>query len=400
MQSRVSQSSILWRQVVGLSAILAAVMFSWMAYGLYQPKILEELGFIKLAAWLPIIQGFLGAILEPLVGGISDRIQRRFGSRLPIITTGVTIAGLIFVAVAILLQWRVPVWIRPFVPVLMTLWVMSMIIFRGPVVALLRQAAPLATLPKANMVLTVVFGIIGALSPIMTVFLNSIGGSITFILGAISLTVGATILYTSTPRDVLFTAVESSKSFISLKTISIIYTIGLGVGLEINLLLRTFPQIIQTQLPGSNTAWIVSGILLVCAASVAPVATLTMKLGAFLAMKLGMLIIVTCLGLVLFQLGNIFAIGLILAAGVGFGLVFESQIPLILGMVASDRAGLGTGLYFGGIGAAGALVSILLQSTNAITPTTELIWGAVSFFIVIVCLPNNKIPNLSEKLEI
>jgi MFS family permease len=391
MQSRVSQSNILWRQVVGLSAILAAVMFSWMAYGLYQPKILQELGFIKLAAWLSIIQGFLGAVLEPLIGGLSDKIQRRFGSRLPIITTGVTIAGLIFVAVAILLQWKIPVAVRPLVPVLMTLWVMSMIIFRGPVVALLRQAAPLAALPKANMLLTVVFGIIGALSPIMNVFLNSIGGSITFILGAISLTVGATILYTSTPRDVLFTKVESVKSFISLQTIAIIYIIGLGVGLDINLLLRTFPQIIQKQLPGSNTDLIISVILITSALAAAPVAKLTTKMGAKLTIKLGMLIILICLALLLFQLGNILAVGLILAAGIGFGLIFESQIPLILGMVASDKAGLATGLYFGGIGLAGALVSILLQPTNAITPTTELIWGTVSFFMVISCLPNNNV---------
>ncbi|RUT08811.1 hypothetical protein DSM106972_008640 [Dulcicalothrix desertica PCC 7102] len=396
MQFRVSQSSILWRQVVGLSAILAAVMFSWMAYSLYQPKILQELGFVKLAAWLGIIQGFLGAVLEPFVGSVSDQIQRRFGSRLPVITTGVTLAGLIFVAVAILLQWQIPVVIRPFVPVLMTLWVMSMIVFRGPVVALLRQAAPLAALPQANMLLTVVFGLVGALSPIMTGFLNSIGGSITFILGAISLTIGATVLYTLTNRDVLFINIEASKSFISLKNISIIFTIGLGVGLEINLLLRTFPKIIQ-HLSGIQANWIISGILLLSALTVVPAATLTTKLGAKLAMKLGMLIIVICLALLLFQLGSMLAIGLILVAGFGFGLVFESQIPLILGMVASDRAGLGTGLYFGGIGAAGALISILLQLVNSITPLNQLIWGAVSSLIVILCLANNKISNLSEK---
>jgi len=46
-------------------------------------------------------------------------------------------------------------------------------------------------------------------------------------------------------------------------------------------------------------------------------------------MKLGMLIIVICLGLILFQLGSILAIGLILVAGIGFGLIFESQISLI-----------------------------------------------------------------------
>jgi hypothetical protein len=57
MQLRTSQPSIIWRQVWGLSAMLAAVMFSWMAYSLYQPKILQELGFVKMAAWLGIIQG-------------------------------------------------------------------------------------------------------------------------------------------------------------------------------------------------------------------------------------------------------------------------------------------------------------------------------------------------------
>ncbi|MBW4598377.1 MAG: hypothetical protein KME29_01875 [Calothrix sp. FI2-JRJ7] len=54
---------------------------------------------------------------------------------------------------------------------------------------------------------------------------------------------------------------------------------------------------------------------------------LTINLGAKLTMKLGMLIIVICLGLILFQLGSILAIGLILVAGIGFGLIFESQIP-------------------------------------------------------------------------
>jgi Na+/melibiose symporter-like transporter len=265
MQLRDSQSSILWQQVWGLSAILAAFMFSWMAYNLYQPKILQELGFVKLATSLGIIQGFMGAALEPLVGAISDRIQRRFGSRLPLITTGVTLAGLIFVGTSILLQWQIPVGIRWLVPLLMTLWVMSMIVFRGPVIALLRQAAPLAVLPQANMVLTVIFGLVGALSPLMTVFLNSIGASITFILGAIALTIGATILYSSTPQTALFSTPESVQSSVSFVLTSIIFAVGLGVGLEINLLLRTFPPIIQTQISGISIDGIVSIILLISA---------------------------------------------------------------------------------------------------------------------------------------
>ncbi|MBF2062858.1 MAG: MFS transporter [Calothrix sp. C42_A2020_038] len=380
MQLRTNQSSVLWRQVWGLSAILAAVMFSWMAYGIYQPKILQDLGFIQLATCLGIIQGFLGAVLEPLVGAVSDQIQQRFGSRLPIITTGVTIAGLIFVAVAILLQWKIPVGIRPLIPVLMTVWVMSMIIFRGPVVALLRQAAPLTALPQANMLLTIVFGLVGALSPIMNSFLTSIGGSITFILGAISLTVGATILYVSTPKNILFAPSQSTKSDISLRKISIIFIIGLGIGLEINLLLRKFPLILHKQLPIIQSDWIVSAILLTSALSVIPITKITMKLGAKLTIKAGMLIVLTCFGATLLNLNSILAIGLIVAGGIGFALIFESQIPLILGMLANDRAGLGTGLYFGGMGAAGSFTSILLQSAP-LTSGTELLYGTIVLFV-------------------
>ena len=57
-----AQSSILWRQVWGLSAVLAAVTLSWMAYGFYQPKILQDLGFVEMAQGLGILQGFMGAL--------------------------------------------------------------------------------------------------------------------------------------------------------------------------------------------------------------------------------------------------------------------------------------------------------------------------------------------------
>jgi hypothetical protein len=384
MQLYNSQSPIIWRQVWGLSAILTAVMFSWTAYSYFQPKILQELGFVQLATSLGIIQGFMGAVIEPLVGGISDKIQSRFGNRLPIITTGVTLAGLIFVATSILLRWQIPVTIRWIVPTLMTLWVMSMIVFRGPVVALLRQAAPLAALPQANTMLTVVFGLVGALSPLMTVFLYNIGASITFILGAIALTIGATILYNSTPKDVLFSTPTSAQSVISPIVIGIIFAMGLGVGLEINLLLRTFPEILKTQIINLAPKWIVSIILLVSAFCAIPATKLTMKLGAKQAMRLGLFAILVCMGFALFPVGNVVAMALILTAGVSFGLIFESQIPLVLGMVPSDRAGLGTGLYFGGIGAASALVSIFLEGTTPVTPIVEFLWCAASFALILL----------------
>jgi hypothetical protein len=98
MQMNTTYHRVLWRQVWGLAALLAAIVFSWMAYSFYQPVILTNLGFIELAQSLGIIQGFLGAAIEPLAGIMSDRSMHKIGSRLPGIAVGITLAGLLFVA--------------------------------------------------------------------------------------------------------------------------------------------------------------------------------------------------------------------------------------------------------------------------------------------------------------
>jgi MFS family permease len=354
------QPSILWRQVWGLSAVLAAVTFSWMAYGFYQPKILQDLGFVEMAQGLGILQGFMGAVAEPIVGGLSDRVQHRLGNRLPMITLGVALAGLIFVGVALLLQWRIPVGIRWIVPVLMTLWVLSMIIFRGPVMALLMQAAPLAALPKANVILAMLFGLMGALGPLLRMGLQSAGASVTFLLGAIALTLGATLLYTGAPQHNLFAFPQSTLPPVSLHRIGAIFGVGLGCGLEINLLLRVFPQNFQTQFPTVSAEWLTAGILLVSVLVAIPMSTFTTKVGVKQSMLTGLVAIAVCVGFTLFKLSSIWVVGLFVMAGTAFGMVFSSQISFALRMVPSGRAGLGTGLYFGGIGAATAILSYLL----------------------------------------
>jgi MFS family permease len=384
MQFRETQP-ILWRQVWGLAAILAAVTFSWMIYSLYQPKILQELGFIQLAAWLGIIQGLIGAMVEPILGGFSDQIQRRYGSRLPMITVGVTLAGLIFVGSALFLQWQIPSGLRWIVPVLMTLWVISMISFRGPVIALLRQTAPLKALPQANVVLTMVFGFVGAMEPVIGKVSQQVGASIAFVLGAIALTTGATILYRSAPKSHLIQS-PSTRSDVSLRQRVLIFTTGLGVGIGINLLIRLFPQGFYADSSLIHPDWIPSAILLISAFMAIPLSILTAQRGLNLAMLSGLFGILLCLGLVQLHPGGIGGLGLVAIAGIAFGLVFESQIPLALGLVPPDRAGFGTGLYFGGIGAATAFISILLRQLNPISGFTGLLVGAISFGMVVFCL--------------
>lgn len=381
MQASTPQPQILWRQVWGISALLAAISFSWMAYGLYQPQILKNLGFVQLAGWLGVIQGGLGVGIEPLVGAFSDRVLWRFGSRLPVISTGVTLAGLIFVCVALLLQINLPGQVRWLVPVLMTLWVMAMIVFRGPVVALLQQTAPLAALPQSNTVLTVVFGVVGALEPLLSQLFQRVGESITFLLGAIALVLGASVLYYSGPPRSLFEAMVVPKLPVNRSRQMTIFVLGLGTGLAQNILLRTFPAALATPATGWKSPLISSAILLISAISVVPLQALISRLGVSEAMLWGVASVTLCTGLAVLNPPGGLAVGLVIVAGMSFGLIFVNQIPFALRYGSPDQAGLSTGLLFGGVGAATALVSALALLWP-VTPTGMTLLCAVIALLI------------------
>jgi MFS family permease len=395
INSLTSRSEILWRQVWGLAALLAAIIFSWMAYRIYQPKILQKLDFVELTAWLGIMQGLLAAFIEPLIGAFSDRIQRNLGSRLPMISVGVILAGVIFAATSLLVQQNLQGGIRWILPVLMTVWVMAIIAFRSPAIALLRQFAPVAELPQANAVLLIVFGLIGAIGPVLDDFLKKMGASITFMLGAIALIIGACILQSFTPVHKLDPSTLDRDAPCSLppQLLALIFVVGLGAGFEVNLLISIFPKVLQAQLPSFKAEYIASTILLLSAIASVPLGKFTTLLGADHAMLFGLGTMTGLMGLTLLNDSPIQTLGIILAFGVSFGLVFISMIPLALGMVAPSHAGLGTGLYFSGGGAGFAVVSILIKQIGII-PIGAFLLAEVAFLVVVVCI------YLSRKIRI
>jgi hypothetical protein len=222
-------------------------------------------------------------------------------------------------------------------------------------IALLRQLAPDRELPQANAVLVFVFGLVGAIGPLLDILLQSIGASITFMLGAIALVVGAYILRSSNPTHALDPSILNhniSISRISKLRLIMIFIIGLGAGLEVNLLMSIFPKVLQSQLPNIKLEFITSGILLVSAIASVPLGNLTVKLGANQTILLGLVTIAALMKLTLSNYNSMLAIGLILAFGIAFG-----------------------------GGGATALLPILMKQT-AITPITGFYLSAIAFFVV------------------
>lgn len=408
-----SRPDILWRQVWGLATLIAAMSFSWIIYGLYQPKILQKLEFTEILGSLGIFQGILAAILEPFVGNFSDRIHQRLGNRLPVISVGVTLASLIFVVVALLISQNPQGVTRWLVPVLMTVWVIAMIILRGPTIAMLMQFAPVTELPQANAVLVFVFGLVGAISPLLNILLRNIGAPVTFLLGAIALIMGAYILQSLTPDHSFnfftsrnFAPVSASSTLSHHKCDSsssnldvtnstplilliLIFLVGLGAGLEINLLMSVFPLELQTQLPSIRLEFITSGILIVSAIASVPLGEWTAQLGANKAITLGLGAMTGFMGLALLNDYDILVVGFIIAFGMSFSLVLVSMIPFALSKVPPHQTGLSTGLYFAGCAGATALVTILSQQIG-ITSIGAFLLAEIAFFVVTTCIMISK----------
>lgn len=375
---------ILWRQVWGLSALLTAILISFKAYELYQPGILTELGFGALIGSLAVIQGLLGSVVNPIVSGFSDAILRRTGSRLPQIVVGITLAGLIFVIVAWLVSDRGPIGIRWLIPALMVLWLMAMIAVRGPAIALLKQFAPVTELPQANSLIILVLGLVSAVNPLLEILLKQLGASLTFMVGAIALLIGAALLFSTTPQHTLslFTPTDSKKA--SPQLLSLIFLIGLGASLELILLMSVFARLLQVQLGLPRIEWVSAAILFVAAITANPLSKLTTHLGPARAIQVALGTIALVMGVISLHPGRSVATLLVLVLGVGMGLLLISIIPFCLANVPLTQAGLSTGLYFGGNSLASAIAAFL-QATH-ISVLTAFGWTIASFAATAFCL--------------
>jgi MFS family permease len=274
---------IYWRQVWGLAALVGAIVFCWMAYGFYQPLVLTRLGFGELAIWLGIFQGVLGAALEPFIGLFADRYAHKLGQRLPFITIGITLAGLIFVVLSWLLAIDLPLSIRWIVPLLMTGWILAMIVFRGPAVALLVQMAPTQVLPQASSILILVFSIVGALGPVFGKIIVWIGAPATFLLGAAVLAIGRWLLAAAPPKSVVPSPILDPLLYLEVIRI---YSVGMICGLLVNLLLRWSPQLLAPQLSGIEPNVLTAIILGIAAISVLPAQGLVQRWESNRAMQI------------------------------------------------------------------------------------------------------------------
>lgn len=340
----------------------------WSVYNAFVPIFLAE-RFLMAAGFIGFfmtLDNIAALIIQPLVGSWSDRIQTPIGRRIPFILVGAPLAAAAF----ILLPKSQAMWVF-FISALMLL--VSMAIWRTPVVALMPDITPSRFRSQANGIINLMGGVGAIIAFLGGATLYEMDPAYPFYLGAGLVTLSAILvfLFIKEPKNAETKIEEPPKLIESIKFIlndkdksalrillAIFFWFISYNGIEAFFTLYAKNHLSFTESDGSRLLGqlalffvlfslpsgyigaaagrkrtIISGIILMaaCIASmyILPVSTLTIQLTS------------------LPVLGNIPVVGAILmVTGIAWALININSLPMVVDMTDASLIGTYTGLYY------------------------------------------------------
>jgi MFS family permease len=353
----------LWAPVFALAALYGALTISWVIYRIHLPGLLTKFGFSEgFAPQLLLIETVLAIALEPLAGYWSDRLQARKGNRFSLISVGVVLTAILFVATPLWVMIVTPDQVtRWTLPLLLILWAIAMALFRSPAVALLVAYASPPRLPLAASALTLMAGLAGAAMPLAKSGIVNLGFLTSFVLAAILLLATVMVLRSLNPANTPTMPQESVTQSRPLTNPVMILITGLIVTLGFRSLIDILPKLVKAQLPSVQPPLLLGFIFLAIAILSLPLGKLALSLGDRQAVFRGAMGMVIGLGLMLVTHNTGLAIANALLFAAAFSLASNGAFALSLRSLSPDRAGLGIGLFFGGAAIASSLMGLLAQ---------------------------------------
>jgi Na+/melibiose symporter-like transporter len=390
-----NSSSIAWKPIIGLASLQGAITLTWVIYNLYIPQLLVQLGFPAIAGlYLLAIENLLAALIEPLMGLVSDRVKTWLGIRFPWVILGTLLSAFIFV----LLPWagnfdRTTI-LRWLLPIGAIVWAMAMAIFRAPVLSLLGSYAERSYLPQAASWLTLTSLLAGYLSqPVHSKILKDLGAVGAFGLGSLSLIVAVLVfslcqpparqppIAPPEPQAQLFQQPAFSKS-----QLFTLLWMGIGIGIGTAFLRRMLSPAEATQL----LAWFTASHLI----TVLPAGWLAKRWGNHRCLLVGLGVVATLMAVFAMlnqALHPIVTHGLAIALGLSFSFVLNGILPFVLTQAPKPQAGFATGAYFGGTAIAGTLVNSLYALELPLPKLLTHLLGPIAFLIASLFIIQNRI---------
>jgi len=374
-----TQARIEWQRVGGITAVQGAITLAWVIYAFYLPELLVDLGFQReLALVLLNIEHILEVAIEPTFGSLSDRAQRRLGTRLPWIGLGVILAAVLLLLLpAIALLGSPGSLLRALFPALAVAWAAAMATFRSPTVVLLDRAAPPPQLPLAAACLTLVQQLVGALRFTAYAFILSLGPLLTFAIGSLVLLAAAGVLRWVTPPEP--PEPEPSQPLPGLNARAVVLFVGtaIALGWALRFSLAALGQTSVQWLGEDLGGWGMLGFSVLAALAALPAGKLASWWGNARAMAAGAAATGLLLLAVCFAPSSLLAAIAAVPLSFAFSLTLNSSVPFVLNLVPLERAGLGLGAYFGAFG--GGLSFFDLFWTHITAQPERAVGGAIAF---------------------
>ncbi|SRR5579883_149467 len=378
---------ILWLQVGGLATIQGTITLCWVIYNVYLPQLLVEIGFPRdLAIGLVVFENALAVVMEPLMGGLSDRVKYWTASRFPFIFAGVILSSTLFIVIPSIVTFLpLSEAKRVIFLFIVVSWALAMTVFRSPAIALLGIYAAKPELPLAASLLTLAAGIVNAFRPMSNHFLLSLGAVFTFSVGSFVLLSAAFVLRFVNPPDKLInTTVETSNQAEKLlQALALLLGTGFGIAWASRLLMDVLGKLLKIEINTDHIDTIMFVINIALAFAALPAGVFASKIGNRKAMLGGICAISILIVCMLFAGAKLPLVVMSVAA---FSLIINGVIPFALSLVSSKRAGLAIGMYFGGAALAGCLLPTLLPGLANIPPIFEVFLSTIAFLIAGGCV--------------
>ncbi|MFN5748300.1 MAG: MFS transporter [Pseudanabaena sp.] len=396
--SNQASNQIRWLQVWSLASVQGAISLTWIVYRVYLPKFIEQVFAYppnqaqQFAELLLVIETAIAVIVEPLFGGLSDRWQRWYSSRMPLIVAGVIASTALFIALpAFVIFGGSNEIVRLILPSLAVLWALVMATFRSPVICLLASFAGATQLPLAGSVLTLVGGFVGSIRPLATKFILALGAPAAFAIASFTLLIGVAGLRSAMiyiPKN-LNPALENAEPFKIrdfLSNLVVVMLVGGAIGLGMRLLMGdVLPRSLKTditRLTGLSFEVLMGSALI----TQALLAVGTGQISKFIDNKRLMILslggIAAGLGLLAGGYGAIASLIAILLILGFLSAVNNGMVAFALTMVPNSLGGLTVGTFFGGLSGAIALFGYLVPKSSEMLSTPNAILLTVIAFLL------------------
>lgn len=355
-----SESGVLWKQLLSLTALYASVIIGWIAYYNYQPQLLVAYNFTDLTLFLFIVQGIIMVITPPIAGRLGDKFRVKAGKRLPLISGGVSFAAMIFMATAFTLFTEPGPVFKWILPGLITLWLFSMALFTSPALSTIELFVPVRKLPTAMAMLTIVYGLLYSIEPVIVDIIEFLGAPLTFVAGGVAVFLSGLLMKSNTKiitdRPKLTEVGKSDFTYA--------FILGVCLGLATTVLFNLFPGWLNEKnytLFGFSGDAVVSLVLAGVAILSLPLSRFTERRSVFFSVMLSVLASFAIIGGVYFASDAMIITALLILFATFYSMMSVSFLPLALTVVKDKNKVFGVGIFFAGFELPNSILEALVK---------------------------------------